>query len=74
MKRVCERFGIARGGPESLPSISALSHGLKGEAIKAAAGCFQAWIDARGGIEAAEVTNGIAAVRAFLSAQGSSPV
>ena len=71
VKRVCERFGIAAAAGELAINLGIVPW-PKGEAIKAAAGCFQAWIDARGGIEAAEVTNGIAAVRAFLSAQGSS--
>jgi putative DNA primase/helicase len=39
-----------------------------GSAIAAAEKCFQAWIEARGGSGAAEERDGIAAVRAFLSA------
>ena len=71
VKRVCERFGIAAAAGELAINLGIVPW-PKGEAIKAAAGCFQAWIDARGGIEVAEVTNGIAAVRVFGSAQGSS--
>ena len=39
---------------------------------RGAAGRFEAWIEARGGVEPAEVRDGIAAVRTFLSAHGSS--
>jgi putative DNA primase/helicase len=71
VKRVCERFGISAAAGELAINLGIVPW-PKGEAAKAAAVCFQAWIDARGGLEAAEVTNGIAAVRAFLSAHGSS--
>ena len=43
-----------------------------GEALKAAKICFDAWLDARGGVEPAEVRDGINAVKAFLSANGTS--
>jgi putative DNA primase/helicase len=71
VKRVCERFGIAAAAGELAIALGIVPW-PKGEAVKAAAVCFRAWIDARGGLDAAEVTNGIAAVRAFLSAHGSS--
>jgi putative DNA primase/helicase len=43
-----------------------------GEAAKAAKTCFDAWLAARGGVESAEIRNGICAVRDFVSAHGTS--
>jgi uncharacterized protein (DUF927 family) len=40
------------------------------EAVKAAAACLRAWLEARGGIEPAEVTAGIAQVRQFIERHG----
>ncbi len=42
----------------------------EGEATNAAARCFADWLSCRGGIEPAEVRDGIAQVRAFLLAHG----
>lgn len=44
----------------------------QGEATRAAAACFRVWLDARGGAEPAEVREGLARVRRFLVAHGSS--
>jgi putative DNA primase/helicase len=43
-----------------------------GEAFAAATACFKAWLDARGGKDAAEERDGITAVRAYLSQHGPS--
>ena len=44
----------------------------RGAAVNAAAACFRAWLNQRGGVEAAEVTAGIAEVRRFLELHGES--
>lgn len=51
VKRVCERFGIAAAAGELAINLGIVPW-PKGEAMKAAVFCFQAWIDARGGVEA----------------------
>jgi uncharacterized protein (DUF927 family) len=69
--RVAGRFGyIAYAG--ELASNLGIVPWQPGEANKSARTCFETWIAARGGIEAAEITGGMAQVRAFLSAHGSS--
>ena len=42
------------------------------EAIWAAKTCLRAWLEERGGTEATEITNGIAAVREFINLHGKS--
>ncbi|ARJ65056.1 hypothetical protein WV31_04950 [Magnetospirillum sp. ME-1] len=42
-----------------------------GEAARAAATCFNAWLERRGGAGAAEVDTGLAQIRRFLEAHGS---
>jgi putative DNA primase/helicase len=69
--RVAARFALVAAAGE-------IAAGLKivpweaGEASKAAKTCFDAWLEARGGVEPAEVRDGINAVKAFLSAHGTS--
>lgn len=71
VSRVAGRFGlIAAAG--ALATTFGFLPWPEGEATRAAVTCFKAWLDARGGVESAEVHDGIAAVRAFISAHGSS--
>jgi uncharacterized protein (DUF927 family) len=71
VKRVAARFGLAAAAGELAAALGIVPW-EQGSANAAAANCFQAWIDDRGGIEAVEVTNGIAAMRGFLSRHGAS--
>lgn len=73
VQRAARRFGLiaVAGELATAWSITGWTHG----AAKAAAGrLLKEWISARGGIEPAEVTAGIAAVRTFIDAHGSSRV
>jgi uncharacterized protein (DUF927 family) len=71
VERVASRFGFISAAGE-------IAAGLKivpweaGAARTAVEKCFAAWLSNRGGIEAAEIRDGIEAVRAFLSAHGTS--
>ncbi len=71
VKRVAGRFGLIAVAGEIATTLGIVPW-QPGEALRAAGTCFSAWIDARGGVEPAEVRDGIAAVRTFLSAHGSS--
>lgn len=71
MQRVASRFGIIAAAGEIAAGLDVVPW-APGEAIRAAATCFKAWVEARGGVESSEVKDGIAAVRAFLSAHGTS--
>lgn len=68
--RVAGRFGLVAAAGELGISFGVLPW-PKGEAWRAAARCFHDWLDARGGTGAAEVTAGLAQVRAFFQAHGS---
>ena len=67
--RVAQRFALVAVGGEL-----AQQHGIlpwaAGEAIAAAGKCFQDWLHARGGHDAAETRDGIEQVRSFLLANG----
>jgi putative DNA primase/helicase len=67
--RVAQRFALVAVGGEL-----AQQHGIlpwsAGEAIAAAGKCFQGWLHARGGHDAAEVRDGIEQVQSFLLANG----
>ena len=71
VKRVCSRFGLVAATGEL-----AIAYGIlpwkEGTATKAAVTCFQAWLDARGGVEPAEVREGLAQVQRFFESHGSS--
>lgn len=71
VKRVAGRFGLVAAAGELGVTFGVLPW-PKGEARNAAARCFRDWLVARGGTGAAEVTAGLAQVRAFLEAHGSS--
>lgn len=69
IERVAQRFALVAVGGEL-----AQQHGIvpwpAGEAIAAAGRCFNDWLAARGGHDAAESRDGIEQVRSFLSANG----
>jgi uncharacterized protein (DUF927 family) len=69
--RVAQRFGLVAGAGELAVARSVLPWD-SGEAIRATGICFNAWLDARGGVEPAEVTTAIAQVRQFIEAHGES--
>ncbi len=71
VQRVAGRFGLIAAAGEIAAAVGVLPWNTS-EALAGARTCFKAWIDARGGVESAEVKDGIAAVRAFLSAHGTS--
>ena len=71
VKRVCTRFALVAAGGESGAAYGVLPW-PKGEATQAAARCFQDWLSLRGGTGASEVQSGLAQVRAFFQAHGSS--
>jgi len=67
--RVAERFSLVAAGGE-LATACKIVPWSQGEATRAAAACFKAWIDGRGGIEPAEERAALAAVRYFLELHG----
>jgi uncharacterized protein (DUF927 family) len=67
VERVAGRFGLIAAAGE-IATAAGITNWQSGEAITAAKTCFEAWLMNRGGVEAAEVREGINAVRAFLSA------
>ena len=67
--RVAQRFGLIATGGELAVAAGVLPW-PPGEAFAAAARCFTQWLVARGGIEPAEVREGIGQVRSFLLAHG----
>ena len=71
VSRVAERFGLVAAGGELATTLGIVPW-EKGEALKAAATCFLAWLTERGGVEAGEVTTGIAQVRRFIELHGES--
>ena len=71
VKRVCARFALVAAGGESGAAYGVLPW-PKGEATQAAARCFQDWLSLRGGTGASEIQAGLAQVRAFFQAHGSS--
>jgi uncharacterized protein (DUF927 family) len=71
VSRAAERFGLVAGAGELATTLHIVPW-EPGEATKAAAVCFRAWLDQRGGIEPAEVTDAIAQVRQFIEMHGES--
>jgi len=69
--RVCGRFALVAAAGELGATLGVLPWPA-GEAARAAATCFRAWLDQRGGIGAAEVTAGLEQVRHFFQAHGAS--
>lgn len=69
VQRVAQRFALIAAGGELAVAAEVLPW-KRGGATAAAARCLKAWIEARGGIEPAEVRDGIDQVRGFLQANG----
>jgi putative DNA primase/helicase len=69
VERVAQRFALIAVGGE-LAQQHGILPWLAGEAIAAAGKCFEAWLAARGGHDAAEARDGIEQVRSFLLANG----
>ncbi len=69
VRRVCGRFALVAAAGELGVSLGVLPWPA-GEASKAAATCFKAWVEQRGGTGAAEVTAGLEQVRRFFQAHG----
>jgi uncharacterized protein (DUF927 family) len=69
--RVAQRFALIAAAGELAVAAGVLPW-PSGEATKAASRVYEDWLDARGGIEPAEIRNGIAQVRAFVLAHGMS--
>lgn len=67
--RVAQRFALVAVGGE-LAQQRGIVPWDEGEAMKAAARCFEDWLKARGGIDAAETRDGIEQVRSFLLSNG----
>jgi uncharacterized protein (DUF927 family) len=69
VSRVAARFALVAAAGELATALRIVPW-ERGGAINAAAACFRAWLEARGGIEPAEVTAGIAQVRQFIERHG----
>jgi putative DNA primase/helicase len=69
--RALDRFALVAAAGELSISFDVLPWEA-GEAIDAAARCFQAWLDQRGGAGAAEIDAGIAQIRKFFELHGES--
>lgn len=71
VRRVARRFALVAAAGELAASMCILPWAA-GEATAGARRCFEDWLAQRGGTEPAEIRNGIAAVREFISRHGSS--
>ena len=71
VQRVAARFGLVAAAGELASAMGVLPW-RDGEATEAAARCFRAWLDARGGTCAAEIAAGLAQVRHFFTLHGES--
>jgi uncharacterized protein (DUF927 family) len=69
--RVAARFGLITAAGEVATAFGILPW-PSGEATRSAARCFRDWLGERGGIEPAEVREGIAAVRRYIELHGAS--
>lgn len=67
--RVAQRFALIAAAGELAVAAGVLPW-PEGEATRAATRVYRDWLDARGGVEPAEIRTGIAQVRAFLLAHG----
>ncbi len=67
--RVAQRFALVACGGE-IAAQCGIVPWKRGDALAAAGQCLDAWLNSRGGIDAAEVQDGIEQVRAFLLAHG----
>lgn len=73
VNRVCGRFAIVAAAGELGIMLGVLPWPV-GEASKAAATCFNAWLVQRGGIGAAEIAAGVEQVRHFFQAHGATRI
>ncbi len=71
VSRVAGRFGLIAAAGEIAAAVGIVPW-PQGAATRAAATCFGAWLDGRGGIGANEIRNHIARVRAFIEQHGNS--
>ena len=71
VSRVAARFGLIAAAGELASGLQVLPW-PDGEASGAAARCFNDWLRQRGGVGAAEIQDGVAAVKAFIEANGAS--
>ncbi|WP_191059150.1 DUF927 domain-containing protein [Geminicoccus harenae] len=71
VRRVAGRFALVATAGELAAELGILPW-PKGHAAKAAARCFQDWLVDRGGTDPYEIKAGLAQVRAFLEAHGTS--
>ncbi|MDO9633139.1 MAG: DUF927 domain-containing protein, partial [Humidesulfovibrio sp.] len=69
VQRVCGRFALVAAAGELGATLGVLPWPA-GEASKAVATCFRAWIEQRGGTGPAEMTAGLEQVRRFFQAHG----
>ena len=67
--RVAQRFALVACGGE-IAAQCGIVPWKRGDALAAAGQCSDAWLNSRGGIDAAEVQGGIEQVPAFLLAHG----
>lgn len=71
VSRVAARFGLVAAAGE-MARVAGVLPWPEGEATNAAARCFRDWLTARGGVEPAEESDAIAAVRRFIEMHGTS--
>lgn len=71
VKRVCSRFALVAAAGELAIRLG-IAPWAPGSALDASRTCFLAWLDNRGGVEPAEVREGLAQVRRFFEAHGAS--
>ena len=69
ISRVAGRFALVAAAGELATKLN-IAPWERGEASNAAATCFRAWLDARGNIEPAEISEGVAQVRQFIERHG----
>ncbi len=71
IERVAQRFGLIAAAGELATALAVTPWGT-GEAIKAAAWAFKAWLDNRGGAGSGEARQALSAVRLYLIQHGDS--
>lgn len=71
VSRVLDRFAIVAAAGELATELGVLPWTF-GDGMKGVGACFSAWLDGRGGVEAAEDRDAITLVRRFLEMHGSS--
>jgi uncharacterized protein (DUF927 family) len=71
VSRVAARFALVAAAGELAAAIGIVPW-LDGEADRAAAVCFKAWLDRRGGVGSAEARAGVAQVQTFIESHGAS--